>query len=616
MSIRSKLLLAFGVVCLLSAGAALYSIRQVSALSSLVTQLYDGPLMAVSYARSAHVNFTQARSAVEEAIVMQEPMTAERIASIEKTMQQFVSDMSVAQERMGEAAQAGDSIKQIQDAANAWFRMGMAHLKPPSTGLRELAPPQAIVKEGRAVSAAIEALVETASAYGFNFRSDADTAVETVKSHLVILAGATVLIGLIFAFGSAYSLTRPLRALTGGMKELGEGNFEIKLPGVGRRDEIGAIAGAVEAFKIKAKARAAEDAQRRLDEMAEQEQREVAERRRIEDERRSHAEAQAKVIDVLANGLRKLSSGDLTVRLDERLPEIYVQIKDDFNHTADQLEQTITSIVGATREVTNASSEIASSTIDLSERTERQAASLEETSASLEEIATIVKNNAKNAQAANQSASGMRTVAERGGTVVGETVQAMARIEQSSHKIADIITVIDEIARQTNLLALNAAVEAARAGEAGRGFAVVASEVRSLAQRSSQAAKDIKDLITNSTGLVKEGVDLVNKTGVSLSEITQSIKEVSDIVSNIAAASAEQATGIEQVNRSLVAMDEVTQQNSAVVEENAATAKILEQQAKTMDELVAVFQIAANDAAPAVAPKRPASMRNVKAVAA
>ncbi len=293
MSIRSKLLLAFGVVCLLSAGAALYSIRQVSALSSLVTQLYDGPLMAVSYARSAHVNFTQARSAVEEAIVMQEPMTAERIASIEKSMQQFVSDMAVVQERMGEAARAGDSIKKILDAANTWFRMGMAHLKPPSTGLRELAPPQAIVKEGRAVSAAIEALVENASAYGFNFRSDADTAVESVKSHLVVLAAATVLIGLIFAFGSAYSLTRPLRALTAGMKELGEGNFAIKLPGVGRRDEIGAIAGAVEAFKIKAEARAAEDAQRQLDEMAEQEQREVAERRRIEDERRSHAEAQS-----------------------------------------------------------------------------------------------------------------------------------------------------------------------------------------------------------------------------------------------------------------------------------------------------------------------------------
>ena len=243
------------------------------------------------------------------------------------------------------------------------------------------------------------------------------------------------------------------------------------------------------------------------------------------------------------------------MRLDDGLPEDYQQIKDDFNQTATQLEQTIAAIVNATREVTNASSEIASSTTDLSQRTEMQAASLEQTSASLEEIATTVRNNAQNAQMANQSAGGMRAVAERGGTVVGETVQAMARIEQSSHKIADIITVIDEIARQTNLLALNAAVEAARAGEAGRGFAVVAAEVRSLAQRSAQAAKDIHGLITNSNGLVKEGVDLVNKTGVSLNEIMHSIKQVSDIVSGIATASAEQATGIEIVNKSLVEMD-------------------------------------------------------------
>ena len=174
---------------------------------------------------------------------------------------------------------------------------------------------------------------------------------------------------------------------------------------------------------------------------------------------------------------------------------------------------------------------------------------------------------------------------------MAEAVKAMSRIEESSRKISDIIGVIDEIARQTNLLALNAAVEAARAGEAGRGFAVVASEVRSLAQRSSQAAKDIKDLIINSSGQVKEGVELVNRAGTSLNEIVDSIKKVADIVSDIATASAEQATGIEQVNKALTQMDEVTQQNSALVEENAATAKTLEHQAKAMDERVAFFRI-------------------------
>jgi uncharacterized phage infection (PIP) family protein YhgE len=176
----------------------------------------------------------------------------------------------------------------------------------------------------------------------------------------------------------------------------------------------------------------------------------------------------------------------------------------------------------------------------------------------------------------------------------------MARIEESSRKISDIITVIDEIARQTNLLALNAAVEAARAGEAGRGFAVVASEVRSLAQRSSQAAKDIKDLITNSNDQVKDGVDLVNKAGQSLNEIVASIKKVATIVGDIANASTEQSTGLEQINKALSQMDEVTQQNSALVEENAATAKTLQQQAKSMDQRVASFRLradAAQDAA-------------------
>jgi methyl-accepting chemotaxis protein len=215
----------------------------------------------------------------------------------------------------------------------------------------------------------------------------------------------------------------------------------------------------------------------------------------------------------------------------------------------------------------------------------------------MEQISATVKQNAENAQQANQFALSTREVCDRGGEVVAEAVKAMSRIEESSHKISDIIGVIDEIARQTNLLALNAAVEAARAGEAGRGFAVVASEVRNLAQRSSQAAKDIKDLIINSSSQVQEGVELVSRAGTSLNEILSSIKKVADIVSDIAAASAEQATGLEQVNKALSQMDEVTQQNSALVEENAATAKTLEHQAGAMNERVAFFQIGGTEAA-------------------
>ena len=314
----------------------------------------------------------------------------------------------------------------------------------------------------------------------------------------------------------------------------------------------------------------------------------------------------ATALDDLVRMLSGLAEGNLTLRITADYQGAFATLKADANTMAERIGSIIGEIKSSAREVTNASAEISTSTTDLSQRTEEQAASLEQTSASMEEISATVKKNAENAQEANQSASGTRDVADRGGQVVAKAVEAMAKIEESSRKISDIIGVIDEIARQTNLLALNAAVEAARAGEAGRGFAVVASEVRSLAQRSSQAAKDIKDLITNSNNQVKDGVDLVNKAGTALHEIVESIKKVAEIVGDIASASVEQSTGIEQVNKALTQMDEVTQQNSALVEENAATAKTLEQQAKAMDDRVAFFQI--DDAAAERVPQSRASL--------
>ncbi len=300
----------------------------------------------------------------------------------------------------------------------------------------------------------------------------------------------------------------------------------------------------------------------------------------------------SKPIVQLVPELRKLADGDFNLVLSSlgRTDEIG-KISAAVEMVVEKIGSTIANIKISATEVSSASAEISTSTTDLSQRTEEQAASLEQTSASMEQISATVKKNAENARQANDFTAETNMVAERGGAVVGKAVTAMARIEESSRKISDIIGVIDEIARQTNLLALNAAVEAARAGEAGRGFAVVASEVRSLAQRSSQAAKDIKDLITNSNNQVKDGVDLVNKAGVSLNEIVASIKKVTNIVGEIANASNEQSTGIEEINRALTQMDEVTQQNSALVEENAATAKTLEDQAKSMDERVSVFRL-------------------------
>src|SRR5579862_3931638 len=421
--------------------------------------------------------------------------------------------------------------------------------------------------------------------------------VESVKSLNVDLLVLIAVIAVIMGAAGAFFVYRTVILLVNRMRlvmmELAAGNLQAKFDGVDRTDEIGDFARALLSFKtaaiekLRTDAEAKEQRERADAERAAAE----AERRQVEAEKARAAAEQARADKALADGLSRMSEGDLTISLDDGFTETYRQIKDDFNVTIARLRETIESIVTSTRDVTNASGEISSSTTDLSQRTEEQAASLEETSASMEEIAATVKKNAENAQQANESAAKARDVADRSGQVVAQAVKAMAQIETSAGKISDIIGVIDEIARQTNLLALNAAVEAARAGDAGRGFAVVASEVRTLAQRSSQAAKDIKDLITSSNGKVKAGVELVNQAGAALAEILETIKSVATVVSEIAGASIEQASGVEQVNKALAQMDEVTQQNSALVEENAATAKTLEHQAKAMDERVSFFRL-------------------------
>jgi methyl-accepting chemotaxis protein len=310
-----------------------------------------------------------------------------------------------------------------------------------------------------------------------------------------------------------------------------------------------------------------------------------------------------------------VASGDLTHRIESATGDETGALLRALRHMNDSLVGIVSQVRAGTDLIATASQEISAGNLDLSARTEQQAGALEETAASMEELTTTVRNNADNARQANQLALAASDVATRGGTVVGEVVVTMGAINASARKIVDIIGVIDGIAFQTNILALNAAVEAARAGEQGRGFAVVASEVRTLAQRSAAAAKEIKELIGDSVQKVDAGSRLVDQAGATMDEVVASIGRVTGIMAEIATASQEQTGGIEQVNQAIGQMDQVTQQNAALVEESAAAAASMQDQAGKLAEVVGVFRLGRENAAPARAP-RPASATRSPARAA
>ena len=454
-------------------------------------------------------------------------------------------------------------------------------------------------------------------------------AVKTAGDNRTLAISAAV-IALIIGIGLAVVITRsiivPLGGILGAMARLAKGDLDVVISGSNRTDEVGDISRAVEVFKQSAmdkrrmeeEQRAAEEARRK----AEEQQRareaaivaEVAEVAKAASngdlDRSIDLEGKDGFLLNLCDGVNTLvkltgvalndvagvlgavARGDLTRRITNDYAGVFGQLKADVNQTANTLAETVANINSAAGQIGSAASEVAAGSQDLSERSEQQASALEETAASMEELAATVRQNAANAQQANQLAAGARETAAGGGQVVSDAINAMTRIEGSSQKIGDIVGMIDEIAFQTNLLALNAAVEAARAGDAGKGFAVVAQEVRNLAQRSAQASKEIKGLISQSTGEVKSGAELVKGAGKTLDDILTSVKRVADIVGEIASASSEQAAGIDQVNQAITQMDEMTQQNAALVEESTAAAHSLEEQSRELNRLMGFFKIA------------------------
>ncbi|MFN4309901.1 MAG: methyl-accepting chemotaxis protein [Ferrovibrio sp.] len=438
---------------------------------------------------------------------------------------------------------------------------------------------------------------------------------------LLVAAMAAVAFALWITFAK---VSNPLKHMTGAMTLLADGDLNAQIPAVSGQDEIAEMGRALSVFKenMVAREKAEADIAR---------QREESEKRRLEREAREKAAGEeiAALVNKVAQGdlsgrineggkegfflatsqelnrltatlqtmaremadtMEAMAAGDLTKTVHGDYRGVFGQLKNSANGMAARLRDFATQLVQTATTVHSAAGEISTGSQDLAQRTESQAASIEETAASMHEITATVKQNADNAQAANQLAVAARDSAQKGGSVVGDAVAAVTQIEESARKISDIVSLIDEIAFQTNLLALNASVEAARAGEAGKGFAVVAQEVRALAQRSANASKDIKALITESNAQVKTGATLVNQTGASLTEIVTAIKKVTDIVAEIAAASREQATGLEQINTAVGQMDEMTQRNAALVEETTAAAQSLTQQAQRLSEMVGFFK--------------------------
>jgi methyl-accepting chemotaxis protein len=319
---------------------------------------------------------------------------------------------------------------------------------------------------------------------------------------------------------------------------------------------------------------------------------EAAEQARLAGEAEAQAKERAMVANSIGAGLSRLAAKDLTFRMTDDMPEAYRQLQTDFNAALAQLEQAVQNVKSCTEAMIGGTQEISNASNDLSRRTEQQASSLEETAAALDEITATVRKTAESAAHAREVVATAKSDAEQSGDVVRQAVEAMGAIEKSSQQISQIIGVIDEIAFQTNLLALNAGVEAARAGDAGRGFAVVASEVRALAQRSAEAAKEIKSLISTSTSQVAQGVDLVAETGKALDRIVAKVSEINGVVSDIATGAQEQASGLQQVNTAVNEMDKVTQQNAAMAEEATAASHALAQESDRLSGLIQQFKIA------------------------
>ena len=613
--IRGRIILAFALVLCCTVGLGVFAVQRLGAVNAAAADIRENWLPTTRVL--GRVTQLSERVRAYQGLVFLADNAAERQARDERTAK-AVAELEAALKDYeplispGEELRLADAIKRSWSAYSA-LSVQLAQLTArDDTRERALAlykdPMQAAMIAFRD---ALEADIALNVREGQAAANQGQALGESARVWVLAVLGLMVLVCTGIGWSMIRSISGPITAMTAAMRRLAEGDLAVEVPGVRRADEIGAMAGAVQVFK---------DAALRA-RVQEQEQEQARERRAAEDqqvrqeaEAAAAAEAAALVVGSIGAGLERLAAGDLAFRLDAALPPAYEALRANLNAALSQLQDLVRGIVSHTSGLRSGTGEIAQAADDLSRRTEQQAASLEETAAALDEITATVRKTAEGARQAREVAARTRSDAEHSGAVVKQAVAAMGEIEASSRQVGQIIGVIDEIAFQTNLLALNAGVEAARAGDAGRGFAVVASEVRALAQRSAEAAREIKALISTSAQQVGTGVKLVGETGEALGRIVVQVGEVSLVVGEIAASAGEQATGLAEVNTAVNQMDQVTQQNAAMVEQSTAASHALAQETEQLAQLTGRFHLGdAGDApAPAMARRAAASPATVR----
>jgi methyl-accepting chemotaxis protein len=604
LKLRTKVLIPVAAMALVIVGMVGFGAAKLTDISESASEIIEHRDFAANHTVRAGREMVQTSAFVFGALTFDGNSPAGQAAKegFPKAVAGAQSDLAEAAKLLpdhaAEIGKFGDRFQAAVEKAKAPLKIGLEMpgidhgSKLKAEELDQMAEGARILAE---VDVSMRALVDDLATFNTGMLADNAKAAAELRAEssaaliaLIVSGVAAIVLTGAFAFWiSSSKISGPLSRLADKMRSLSEGDLSVEIEGQNRLDEVGDMSKAVLVFRNAAVENA------RLE-------REAAENRaQADNERANNEQAQREAVNqervVVASSigaaLSKLAAKDLTYRMPTEIPDAYRKLQADFNAAIAQLEEAMRSVSGSTDAIQSGTREISSASDDLSRRTEQQAASLEETAAALDEITATVKKSAQGASHARKVVATADEDAKKSALVVRQAVEAMDAIAKSAQQISQIIGVIDEIAFQTNLLALNAGVEAARAGDAGRGFAVVASEVRALAQRSAEAAKEIKGLISASTTQVDNGVRLVAETGQSLERIMAQVAEINTVVGEIAAGAHEQATGLDQVNTAVNQMDQVTQQNAAMVEESTAASHSLSQETSQLSSLVGQFQV-------------------------